>query len=77
MGKKKPEENLSGDGTEQYIKDTRKSENQEDFETAGPADEQERELNEEHTEENQKSQKDAEKDARFGDSSDPKHSKFK
>ena len=76
MDRKKPEEHLSGDSTEQYIKDVRKMDDTEDFKTEGPADEQERQWNEEHQEENKKSQKDAEKDAKYGDSSDPEKSKF-
>ncbi len=55
MDKKKPEEHLSDDGTEQYIKNIRKAGNTEDFINSGPADEQERELNEEREEENKKS----------------------
>jgi uncharacterized protein YciI len=77
MDKKHPEEHLSDDGTEQYIKDVRKMDDTEDFKTAGPADEEEQQVNEAHQEENKKSQKDAEKDARYSDSSDPKHSKLK
>ena len=75
--KNKNNETPSGDDTEQYVKDVRKLDSDEEAENERKQNRAEVEANKRAQEKNQKSQKDAELDAPFGDSSDVKRSKLK
>jgi hypothetical protein len=70
-------ENMSSDNTEQAIKDVRSIKKDSDYDgILTGQDLKERALNQQHEVDNQRSQKNAEKDAKYGDASDAESSRL-